>query len=77
MGVQPSMVTHWNTVNIARPMLSKEVMPELGPVHFSRQTETSGSQMKDPMGAFSSVPGKQGLAPSPSNTSISENRNRS
>ena len=29
--VQPSSVMHWNTVNIARPKLSKFVMPLLGP----------------------------------------------
>ena len=29
MGTQFSMVTHWNTVNMASPMLSKEVMPEM------------------------------------------------
>ena len=39
IGVQPSMVTHWNTVSMARMMLSKEVMPLLGPSHFSRQTD--------------------------------------
>ena len=27
IGVQPSMVTHWNVVSMARPMLSKEVIP--------------------------------------------------
>ena len=27
MGTQFSMVTHWKTVNMASPMLSKEVMP--------------------------------------------------
>ena len=30
------MVTHWKTVSIAKPMLSKEVMPKLGPSHFSK-----------------------------------------
>ena len=29
MGTQFSMVTHWNTVNIASPMLSNDVMPEI------------------------------------------------
>ena len=51
MGVHPSMLTHWNTVNMANPMLSKEVMPKLGPVHFSKQTEVRGSQVKAPIGA--------------------------
>ena len=27
IGVQPSMVTHWNVVSMASPMLSKEVIP--------------------------------------------------
>ena len=27
MGTQFSMVTHWNTVSMASPMLSKEVIP--------------------------------------------------
>ena len=30
MGTQFSMVTHWKTVNMASPMLSKEVMPGMG-----------------------------------------------
>jgi len=29
--VQPSIVMHWNTVSIARPKLSKLVMPRFGP----------------------------------------------
>ena len=40
MGVQPSMVTHWKVVSIASMMLSKLVMPEFGPVHFSRQMDS-------------------------------------
>lgn len=31
IGVQPSIVIHWNTVNIANPILSKLVIPLLGP----------------------------------------------
>lgn len=31
--VQPSMVMHWNTVNMAKAKLSKLVMPCLGPSH--------------------------------------------
>ena len=30
MGTQFSMVTHWKTVSMASPMLSKEVMPGMG-----------------------------------------------
>ena len=66
MGVHPSMLTHWKTVNMARPMLSNEVMPKLGPCHFSKQTDVSGSHVNEPIGAVSGGPGKQGLPPSPS-----------
>lgn len=38
MAVQPSIVMHWNTVNMANPILSKDVMPLFGPCHRSRQT---------------------------------------
>lgn len=31
--VHPSMVMHWNTVNIANAKLSKLVMPPFGPTH--------------------------------------------
>ena len=40
MGVQPSMVTHWKTVSMARTMLSKLVIPWLGPSQFSRHTDS-------------------------------------
>ena len=40
IGVQPSMVTHWNTVNMAKMMLSNDVIPLFGPSHFSRQTDS-------------------------------------
>ena len=40
MGVQPSMVTHWKVVSMASMMLSKLVIPWLGPVHFSRQIDS-------------------------------------
>ena len=33
---------------MASPMLSKEVMPALGPAHFSKHTETFVSQMLAP-----------------------------
>ena len=55
-------------------MLSKEVMPKLGPVHFSKHTDVSGSQVKEPMGASSIGPGKQGLDPPPSKTLSSANK---
>ena len=35
-------------MSMASPMLSKEVIPALGPAHFSRQTETLVSQMLAP-----------------------------
>ncbi|TNN59697.1 hypothetical protein EYF80_030068 [Liparis tanakae] len=35
MSTQPSMVMHWNTVSTANRMLSKLVMPKLGPVQYS------------------------------------------
>ena len=36
--VQPSRVTHWKTVSMERPKLSKLVMPQFGPSQNSRQT---------------------------------------
>jgi hypothetical protein len=39
IAVHPSIVIHWNTVNMAKPMLSKEVMPKFGPSHFSRHVD--------------------------------------
>ena len=50
------MVTHWNTVSMAKPMLSKEVMPWFGPSHFSEQMETSRSHVKAPLGAVAATP---------------------
>ena len=38
MSVQPSMVMHWNTVRMANRMLSKLVMPKLGPAQYSRHS---------------------------------------
>ena len=35
----------WKTVSMAKPMLSKEVMPSLGPSHFSKQMDTVRSQV--------------------------------
>ena len=34
MVVQPSIVTHWNTVSIAKPILSKLIIPKKGPSQF-------------------------------------------
>ena len=56
MLVQPSMVTHWKTVSMANPMLSKEVMPLLGPAHFSSHTATPASQVYAPLGAEAGSP---------------------
>ena len=46
----------WKTVSMARPMLSKEVIPEFGPCHFSRQMDTFVLHVYAPMGAVSSEP---------------------
>ena len=72
IGIQFSIVTHWNTVNIAKPMLSNEVIPLLGPSHFSRQTEKFESHMLTPQGASSGFPMKQGLSFIPSVTTSSK-----
>ncbi len=37
--VQPSIVMHWNTVNMAKKKLSKLVMPPFGPSHFPLHSE--------------------------------------
>ncbi len=37
MSVHPSIVMHWNTVSMAYPMLSKLVMPKLGPSQYPLQ----------------------------------------
>lgn len=63
MSTQPSMVMHWNTVRMAKRMLSKLVMPKLGPVQYSLhsvplgQILAGGSWPQDQSAAFS--PGKQ------------------
>ena len=74
MGIQFSMVTHWKTVSIASPMLSKEVSPSLGPAHFSRHTEVLVSHMFAPHGASDGFPIKHGLSFNPSFTTSSKNR---
>lgn len=35
MSTQPSMVMHWKTVSTANRMLSKLVIPKLGPVQYT------------------------------------------
>ena len=50
------MVTHWKTVSMAKPMLSKDVMPWLGPSHFSVQRDSERSQVKAPLGAVAVLP---------------------
>lgn len=63
MSTQPSMVMHWNTVRMAKRMLSKLVMPKLGPVQYSLhsvplgQILAGGSWPQDQSAAFS--PGNQ------------------
>lgn len=63
------MVIHWNTVNIAKPILSKLVIPEFGPTQFSSHVESlehiyapSGA----PRGAKDSISVLQGVSNSPS-----------
>ena len=81
MLIHPSIVTHWKTVSIAKPMLSKEVIPWLGPSHFSRQCDTltqqsrTGaplhhlrSQVYAPVGVSSVGPSQQGTFLEPSVT---------
>lgn len=41
---------HWNTVNIAKPKLSKLVMPSLGPAQYLRHVEFSGQENPFPQG---------------------------
>lgn len=66
IAVHPSMVIHWNTVNIANPILSKLVIPEFGPSHSSRHTLIFLSQKYAPGGPTVLFPSLQGVAASPS-----------
>lgn len=76
MEVQPSMVMHWNTVSIAKPMLSKDVMPLLGPCHLSIQTEfPSRHQLLPWLPACVSLSALQGTSSSPSFTISSNIKN--
>lgn len=45
MSTQPSMVMHWNTVSTANRMLSKLVMPKLGPVQYSLHLVPAGHNL--------------------------------
>jgi len=38
--VHPSIVMHWKTVSIARPKLSKLVIPRFGPTQYKSQTQS-------------------------------------
>lgn len=60
MSTQPSMVMHWNTVRIANKMLSKLVMPKLGPVKYSLHSVPLGQIL-----AGGSCPQGQSAALSP------------
>ena len=44
--VHPSMVMHWKTVNMAKKMLSKLVMPKLGPSQPSRHVGAGAQALK-------------------------------
>lgn len=68
MAVQPSMVIHWKTVSIAKPMLSKDVMPLFGPSHFSKHVLFSYSHTFAPNGARLELSALHGVALSPSFT---------
>ena len=54
---------------MARKMLSNDVIPELGPSHFSRQMETLALQVYAPIGASSAEPSWHGFPDSDSITS--------
>ncbi len=47
--VQPSRVTHWNTVSMARPKLSKLMMPLFGPSQNSSQIRPSSAGHWNPL----------------------------
>lgn len=66
MAVQPSMVMHWKTVSMAKPMLSKDVIPLFGPSHFSKHVLSSYLQTFAPNGANVSLSALHGVATSPS-----------
>lgn len=67
--VQPSIVMHWNTVNIANPMLSNDVIPLLGPCQRSRHKEfPSRHQLLPWLDAWDSLSVLQGTSASPSVT---------
>lgn len=67
MSTQPSMVIHWNTVSTANRMLSKLVMPKLGPVQYSLHSVPLGHVL-----AGASRPQGQSTAFSPGKTEREE-----
>lgn len=74
IGVQPSIVMHWKTVNMAKPMLSKDVMPLLGPCQRSRHNELpSLHQLLPWLAAWVSLSVLHGTSSSPSLTISSKN----
>lgn len=66
MAVQPSMVMHWKTVSMAKPMLSKDVIPWFGPSHFSRHVLRWSSHTLAPYGAKLLLSALHGVGNSPS-----------
>lgn len=74
--VQPSIVIHWNTVNMAKPMLSKLVMPWFGPSHFSRHMLVLLLHTKEPVVFSVMLSVLQGVSDSPSFTNLSVRRMR-
>jgi len=71
MSTQPSMVMHWNTVRTANRMLSKLVIPKLGPVQYSLQTVLLGHIL-----AGGSNPQGQSAALSPDPRKINGEKNK-
>lgn len=55
MSVQPSSVMHWNTVSMAWPKLSKQVIPHWGPSQYSRHSYSSSQLYRPPQGLGSSI----------------------
>ena len=68
MAVQPSMVMHWKTVSMAKPMLSKLVMPLFGPSQRSEHFEVLELHTWAPSGASDSLSVLHGFGCSPSFT---------
>lgn len=68
IAVQPSIVIHWNTVSIAKPILSKLVMPKFGPTHFSTHVLVEKLHTYEPDGAIVLLSVLHGVSNSPSLT---------